>query len=184
MRSQNYHSSSVPKYGICNSNSCNSHASSSTMSRSVVVSNQSSFEADILSVLRTTFVRLNKLCHPSPFLEQNWCYIVGTCFCVGQLVICSMRGNWGSLDVVYYSIPGQPDRWIPILMKVGISTSTWFRVVPICSLISEQFFFRSRMIFYAVCNFLRFRGKFTLGRLKKAEKPLSSGQTLILSSGM
>ena len=26
-------------------------------------------------------------------------------------------------------------------MKVGISTSTWFQVVPFCSLISEQFLF-------------------------------------------
>ena len=32
-------------------------------------------------------------------------------------------------------------RGILILMKVGISTSTWFQVVPFCSLISEQFLF-------------------------------------------
>ena len=30
---------------------------------------------------------------------------------------------------------------ILILMKVGISTSTWFQVVPFCPLISEQFLF-------------------------------------------
>ena len=30
---------------------------------------------------------------------------------------------------------------ILILMKVGISTSTWFQVDPICSLISKQFLF-------------------------------------------
>ena len=32
-------------------------------------------------------------------------------------------------------------RVILILMKVGISTSTWFQNVPFCSLISEQFLF-------------------------------------------
>ena len=32
-------------------------------------------------------------------------------------------------------------RVILILMKVGILTSTWFQVVPFCSLISEQFLF-------------------------------------------
>ena len=32
-------------------------------------------------------------------------------------------------------------RVILILMKVGISTSTWFQVDPICSLISKQFLF-------------------------------------------
>ena len=32
-------------------------------------------------------------------------------------------------------------RGILILMKVGISTSTWFQVVPFCSLISEQLLF-------------------------------------------
>ena len=46
----------------------------------------------------------------------------------------------------------------------------WFR---------NSFCFRSQMIFYAVCNFLRFKGKFTLGRLEMAEKPLSSGQNCV-----
>ena len=32
-------------------------------------------------------------------------------------------------------------RVILILMKVGILTSTWFQVVPFCSLISEQLLF-------------------------------------------
>ena len=40
--------------------------------------------------------------------------------------------------------------------------------------------FCSWMIFYAVCNFLRWKGKFTRGRLEVAEKPLLIGQTLIL----
>ena len=45
-------------------------------------------------------------------------------------------------------------RGILILMKVGISTSTWFQVVPYCSLISEHFFsalgwfFTPSVIFY------------------------------------
>jgi len=65
----------------------------------------------------------------------------------------SENGNGGELEKnldekVDRKLDGNPDdkagqivryatRVILILMKVGISTSTWFQVVPVCSLISK-----------------------------------------------
>ena len=49
-----------------------------------------------------------------------------------------VRANGKESSVVFYC---SSRRGILILMKVEISNSTWFQVVPICSLILEQFLF-------------------------------------------
>ena len=71
--------------------------------------------------------------------------------CCPELDMFCCENNWqcgqtsdGS-DCCTGSVNDNPDcpdvRVILILMKVGISTSTWFQNVPFCSLIPEQFLF-------------------------------------------
>ena len=84
-----------------------------------------------------------------PMWEQckiHWWGIMNKSTCCGvfldsQLIDSSFKLLLSSSSLPRFSTSCFFSRGILILMKVGISTSTWFQVVPFCSLISEQFLF-------------------------------------------
>ena len=101
----------------------------------------------------------------------------------GQSSTCTHRHRQINIELEDLQM-GRTLGWFLFWWKMEFQLLHGFKLFQFVHWFQNSFCFCSRMIFYAVCSFLRFRWEFTLGRLEMAKKPISSGQTLILSSGM